>query len=182
MYIACNWIVVYLPTIPENSCSSILDRLSRHRAEGEGCTRRKARCWARVELTHSSYYTACGPQRPERADSGKHKCSGETWEINTCGKAKEKKQKWAMETGRCGAVSCSQWISWPIPQRSQTGGALQICPGMGQASCFHLCISYTRHCIVKRERRSRYPHNSRRELAGGGLLAALPLPGKDPSA
>lgn len=37
MYTACNWIVVYLLTIPENSCSYVLDRLSqRQRAEGRG--------------------------------------------------------------------------------------------------------------------------------------------------
>lgn len=51
-------------------------------------------------------------QRPEKAalekDADMHKCSGEACEINTCGKAKENKQNWAMETGRCGAVSCSQ--------------------------------------------------------------------------
>lgn len=60
------------------------------------------------------------------------KFSGETYEINTCRKGKENKQNWAMETGRCCAVSCSQWISWPVPQRSQTGLALHISPRWGR--------------------------------------------------
>ena len=74
------------------------------------------------------------------------------------------------------AVNFSQWISWPVPQRPQTGLALHICPGL-------VAFPFVSPYIVEREHDPRwgsflYPQDYGRDLEGGGLLAASLLLGK----
>lgn len=74
------------------------------------------------------------------------------------------------------AANFSQWISWPVPQRPQTGLALHICPGL-------VAFPYVSPYVVEREHDPRwgsflYPQDYGRELEGGGLLAASLLLGE----